>query len=262
MNFTTAGATLTAAQTVTVTDHTLTLGGGVNGAYPLTKAGNGTLVLGGAGTGTVSPPSPAGLLKCSGNPWILPSPQLAPGRSGSGLFCHEMAVQYMQTIKIHRFPSIRAALVLMTLAPLAPLAQAQHHSLNVPSGSDCTIREYRKQTLTPNIYDALYMSWSVTGPKSNITSGWYGGAIHNPTHSRVFYSFWPSATSYPAGAVQKFIFAGEANSNAEWHVSIGEGTIGGVSAEYPIFQTNQWYRFATRYWQPADATAHVGFQGN
>lgn len=164
----------------------------------------------------------------------------------------------MQTIFTHWLASLRAALVLVALAPLS---RAQHHSLNVPSGSDCTIREYRKQTLTPNIYDALYMSWNVTGAEGNITSGWYGGAIHYQDHSRVFYSFWPSKTGYPAGTLQKFVFAGEANSDAEWHVSIGEGTIGGVSAAYPVFQTNQWYRFATRYWQPADGTVHVGFQG-
>ena len=140
------------------------------------------------------------------------------------------------------------------------LANGQHHYLNVPSGADCVVQEYRKQTLTPGIYDALWMSWSVPSTEGDPSSGWYGGPVHDISNNRtlVQYSFWPSSISYPTGAVQRFVFAG---TNMTWHVSIGEGTVGGISGYWPLFQTAQWYKFAVRYWQPADGTPHVGYQG-
>ena len=147
------------------------------------------------------------------------------------------------------------------LALLVPtLANAQHHYINVASGSDCVIQEYRKPVLTPGIYDALYMSWNVPSTEGNPSSGWYGGPVHDLGNNRtlVQYSFWPSSIAYPAGAVQRFVFAG---TNMSWHVSIGEGTVGGISGYWPLFQTNQWYRFVVRYWQPSDGTPHVGYQG-
>lgn len=147
------------------------------------------------------------------------------------------------------------------LALLVPgLGNAQHHFINVPSGADCVSQEYRKPVLTPGIYDALWMSWNVPSTEGNPSSGWYGGPVHDVGNNRtlVQYSFWPSSLAFPSGAVQRFVFAG---TNMSWHVSIGEGTVGGISGYWPLFQTNQWYRFVVRYWQPADGTPHVGYQG-
>ena len=121
-----------------------------------------------------------------------------------------------------------AALVIC--APLAPLARAQYHSFNVPTNSDCILQEYRSPSLTDGIYDAIhenYLSSSDGG-----SAYFYGGMIHYPSdgETAVFYSFWPpTAATYPVGNVQKFIYAGK---NMSWHVSIGEGTIGGITGRW------------------------------
>ena len=162
----------------------------------------------------------------------------------------------MQTVNLKSWAvkSILAAL----MGLIGGAAHAQHHGFNVASGSDCVMRDYRPMLLTPDIYDALYMNWvtSSDGP----TPAWYGGAVHDLNNNRtlVQYSFWPPSSWFAPNVVQKFTYAG---TNMTWWPSTSEGCIGSIKGYWPLFQTNQWYRFVVCYWQPADGTPHLGFQG-
>jgi len=45
------------------------------------------------------------------------------------------------------------------------------------------------------------------------------------------------------------------------YAQIGEGSSCAIKGYWPQFTTNLWSRFVVRYWQPADGTPHVGYQG-
>ncbi|MCX6906330.1 MAG: autotransporter-associated beta strand repeat-containing protein, partial [Verrucomicrobia bacterium] len=130
--------------------------------------------------------------------------------------------------------------------------------MNIASGSDCVIREYRPWSLTPGIYDALYMDGVTSSDGAGAT--FYGGAVHDPGNNRtlVQYSFWGPSAWFAPNMLQKFTYAG---TNMGWWSSTSEGCIGSIKGYWPLFQSNQWYRFVLCYWQPADGTPHVGCQG-
>jgi autotransporter-associated beta strand protein len=146
---------------------------------------------------------------------------------------------------------------------LAPLAsRAQYHFFNVAGGSDCILQAYRSPDLPPGIYDAIH--------EENVTSAdrgsgyFYGGFTHQNNvngsmMALVQYVCWPAGGSYPVAYAQQIpVFAG---TNMVGYPQIGEGSSCAIKGYWPEFTTNLWTQEAVRYWQPANGTPHLGYQG-
>jgi autotransporter-associated beta strand protein len=137
-------------------------------------------------------------------------------------------------------------------------AHAQYHSYNVPSAADCILQDYRSPNVPPGIYDAIHEE-NVSSSDSG--SGYfYGGMVHDPSNRRtlVQYVCWPASGGFAPYSQQIPIFAG---TNMVGFAQIGEGSSCAIKGYWPLFTTNLWSRFAVRYWQPADGTPHLGYQG-
>lgn len=142
----------------------------------------------------------------------------------------------------------------------APAAFAQYHAFTgVPTNSDCIMQDYRSPNIPGGIYDAIH--------EENVSSSdggsgyFYGGYTHQNqggTKTLVQYVCWPASGGTPSYAQQIPIFAG---TNMVGNIQIGEGSSCSIKGYWPQFSSSQWYRSVVRYWQPADGTAHVGFQG-
>ena len=141
------------------------------------------------------------------------------------------------------------------LSPLA--AQAQYHAYNVSSGSDCIMQDYRSPNVPPGIYDAIHEE---TVTSSDGGSGYfYGGFTHqNANGTLVQYVCWPASGGFAPYSQQIPTFAG---SNMVGYAQIGEGSSCAIKGYWQQFSSNLWSRFAVRYWQPADGTPHLGYQG-
>ena len=146
---------------------------------------------------------------------------------------------------------------------LAPLAsRAQYHFYNAASGSDCIIQAYRSPDIPPGIYDAIH--------EENVTSAdggagyFYGGFTHQNNvngnmMALVQYVCWPASGSYPVAYAQQIpVFAG---TNMVGYPQIGEGSSCAIKGYWPEFTTNLWTQEVVRYWQPANGTPHLGYQG-
>ena len=147
--------------------------------------------------------------------------------------------------------------VLALLLPAGP-ARAAYHYFNVTSGSSCILQDYRSVNLPPGIYDAEH--------EDNVTSSdggsgyFYGGFVHHASdnYTLVQYVCWPAGGWSAPYCQQIPIFAG---TNMTGYPQIGEGSSCAIKGSWPLFTTNLWTREATRYWQPANGTAHLGYQG-
>ncbi len=157
-------------------------------------------------------------------------------------------------------PAALPLLVLLGLALLAPSAGlAQYHYYNVASGADCIQQDYRSPNVPGGIYDAIH--------EENVTSSdggsgyFYGGMTHQNnggTSTLVQYVCWPASGGFAPYSQQIPTFAG---TNMVGYAQIGEGSSCAIKGYWPQFTTNLWSRFVVRYWQPADGTAHLGYQG-
>ncbi|BCU79798.1 hypothetical protein llg_45130 [Luteolibacter sp. LG18] len=137
---------------------------------------------------------------------------------------------------------------------------AQYHNFTgVPSNSDCIMQDYRSPNVPGGIYDAIH--------EENVSSSdggsgyFYGGYTHQNqggTKTLVQYVCWPASGGTPSYAQQIPVFAG---ANMVGNIQIGEGSSCSIKGYWPQFSSSQWYRSVVRYWQPADGTAHVGYQG-
>jgi len=136
---------------------------------------------------------------------------------------------------------------------------AQYHSYNVPAGADGIVQEYRSPDVPPGIYDAIH--------EENVSSSdggsgyFYGGFTHQNNgglNTLVQYVCWPASGGFAPYSQQIPIFAG---TNMVGYPQIGEGSSCAIKGYWPQFTTNLWTREAVRYWQPADGTPHMGYQG-
>jgi len=145
---------------------------------------------------------------------------------------------------------------LNALAPATSLAQ--YHSYNISSSSDCILQDYRSPNLPPGIYDAIHEGY--VSSSDNGSAYFYGGMVHDQNNNRtlVQYSMWPASGAFAPYVVQIPTFAG---TNMTWWSSPGEGSSCSIKGYWPLFNTNLWSRFAIRYWQPANGTPHIGYQG-
>jgi autotransporter-associated beta strand protein len=155
-----------------------------------------------------------------------------------------------------------AALSLSFLVGLTLMApstgRAQYHNYNVASGSDCIVQTYRSPNLPSGIYDAIHEEYVSS---SDGGSGYfYGGMVQDPGNSRtlVQYVCWPASGGFAPYSQQIPTFAG---TNMVGYAQIGEGSSCAIKGYWPLFTSNLWSRFAVRYWQPADGTPHLGYQG-
>ncbi|MCX6928900.1 MAG: PA14 domain-containing protein, partial [Verrucomicrobia bacterium] len=146
------------------------------------------------------------------------------------------------------------------MALLAPsTGLAQYHFYNVASGSDCIVQTYRSPNLPSGIYDAIH--------EENVTSSdggagyFYGGMVQragNGQQTLVQYVCWPASGGFAPYSQQIPTFAG---TNMVGYAQIGEGSSCAIKGYWPLFTSNLWSRFVVRYWQPADGTPHLGYQG-
>lgn len=154
---------------------------------------------------------------------------------------------------------LRAALPLifaLTLLGAGP-GRAQYHHYNVPNGADCTLQDYRSPNVPPGIYDAIYEEYHSSSDGGS--SYFYGGFTHqNSGRTLVQYVCWPASGGFAPYSQQIPVFAG---SNMVGYTQIGEGSSCAIKGYWPQFNSNLWYRFAVRYWLPADGTPHLGYQG-
>ena len=165
---------------------------------------------------------------------------------------------------IPRFGFVLAALLaLIYCACFTPLpARAQYHYYNVSSGADCIMQDYRSPNVPPGIYDAIHEE-DVTSSDGG-TGYFYGGFTHQNNvngspMALVQYVCWPAGSAFPYSWSQQIpYFAG---TNMVGYTQIGEGSSCAIKGYWPEFTTNLWTREVVRYWQPADGTAHVGYQG-
>ena len=150
--------------------------------------------------------------------------------------------------------------LLIGLALLAPATGlAQYHYYNVPSGSDCIVQTYRSPNLPSGIYDAIHEEYVSS---SDGGSGYfYGGMVQRPgatTGPWCSMSAGRPAAGFAPYSQQIPTFAG---TNMVGYAQIGEGSSCAIKGYWPLFTSNLWSRFAVRYWQPADGTPHLGYQG-
>ncbi|BCU76388.1 hypothetical protein llg_11030 [Luteolibacter sp. LG18] len=141
----------------------------------------------------------------------------------------------------------------------ASFANAQYNDFNIPNNADCIMQDYRSPNVPPGVYDAIHTN---NVSSSDGGSGYfYGGYVHQGqggTKTLVQYVCWPSSGGTPSYAQQIPVFAG---TNMATNVAIGEGSSCSIKGYWPQFSSSQWYRSVVRFWQPADGTAHVGYQG-
>jgi len=139
----------------------------------------------------------------------------------------------------------------------ASTVQAQYHYFNVPAAADCILQDYRSPNVPPGIYDAIHEEYVSS---SDGGSGYfYGGMTHqNAGRTLVQYVCWPASGGFAPYSQQIPTFAG---TNMVGYAQIGEGSSCAIKGYWPQFTTNLWSRFVVRYWQPADGTPHVGYQG-
>jgi autotransporter-associated beta strand protein len=156
----------------------------------------------------------------------------------------------------------RLALCLLALGCLPPIqTRAQYHFFNVPSASDCILQDYRSPNVPPGIYDAIHEE---TVTSSDGGSGYfYGGFTHQNSVSGsamtlVQYVCWPASGGFAPYSQQIPFFAG---TNMVGFAQIGEGSSCAIKGYWPQFSSSLWYRTAVRFWQPADGTPHLGYQG-
>ena len=154
---------------------------------------------------------------------------------------------------------IRVFLKLAALWVVPGLAQAQYHYYNVPSNSDCIMQDYRSVNVPGGIYDAVHQEYVSS---SDGGSGYfYGGYTHQNNggaNTLVQYVCWPASGGFAPYSQQIPTFAG---TNMVGYAQIGEGSSCAIKGYWPQFNSNLWTREVVRYWQPADGTAHVGYQG-
>lgn len=143
---------------------------------------------------------------------------------------------------------------------VAPLSvRAQYHYFTVSNGADCIVQEYRSVNVPPGIYDAIHEEYHSS---SDGGSGYlYGGFTHqnqSGASTLVQYVCWPASGGYAPYSQQIPIFAG---TNMVGYAQIGEGSSCAIKGYWPQFSSNLWYRETVRYWQPADGTPHLGYEG-
>lgn len=157
--------------------------------------------------------------------------------------------------------SFRTVLMLLIATGLGLLsAHGQYNYFNVAGGSDCIRQDYRSANTPPGVYDAVH--------QDNVSSSdggggyFYGGFVHQDqggASTLVQYVCWPASGGFPYSYSQQIpSFAG---TNMVGYPQIGEGSSCSIKGYWPQFTTNLWTREAIRYWQPADGTPHVGYQG-
>ena len=149
--------------------------------------------------------------------------------------------------------------ILVALGLHSATLRAEYHNFNTASGSDGIVQDVRWPYWAESTYNAIY-SQTLSGSDGG-SCYFYGGMPSdpggNPTCS-IIWSFWPpSGTSVPGAAVTAWWSA--SNMYAPPHV--GEGASGKVSGDWPLIQSNRWYREVLRVWQPAAGTPHLGFAG-
>jgi autotransporter-associated beta strand protein len=156
----------------------------------------------------------------------------------------------------------RTIICLLVTGLMGGSARAQYHAYNVPSGSDCIVQDYRTVNAPGGIYDADHSNVDGIGSSDGGAGSYYGGFTHQNqggTSTLLQYVCWPASGSYPVSYAQQIpSFAG---TNMVGYAQIGEGSSCAIKGYWPQFNTNLWYREAERVWQPADGTAHVGYQG-
>jgi autotransporter-associated beta strand protein len=153
----------------------------------------------------------------------------------------------------------RAFLKLAAVWFFPGLALAQYNYFNVPSNSDCIMQDYRSPNVPGGIYDAMHQDY--VSSSDGGTGYFYGGYTHQNnggTNTLVQYVCWPASGGFAPYSQQIPTFAG---TNMVGYAQIGEGSSCAIKGYWPQFSSNLWTREVVRYWQPADGTPHVGYQG-
>jgi hypothetical protein len=188
--------------------------------------------------------------------WGMSLKRRAPTRRFAGSMNHWLDTHGSERSHPLAARSLAFAVGLALMAPST--GRAQYHYYNVASGSDCIVQTYRSPNLPTGIYDAIH--------EENVNSSdggsgyFYGGMVQDPGNSRTLlqYVCWPASGGFAPYSQQIPTFAG---TNMVGYAQIGEGSSCAIKGYWPLFTSNLWSRFAVRYWQPADGTQHLGYQG-
>lgn len=140
-------------------------------------------------------------------------------------------------------------------------AENSYFEFLMPSGGSAIMQEYRSPNVPASVYDALY--------NNNVTSSdggggfYYGGVVHgrniaSQLSTLVQFVCWPAMNAIVPNAQQIPVFAGK---NMVGFTQISEGSSCAIKGYWPQFNPQLWYRFAVRFWQPADGTPGIGYQG-
>jgi len=136
---------------------------------------------------------------------------------------------------------------------------AEYHDFNVSAPADGIVQDVRWPYWAESTYNAIYYQ-TIAGTDGG-SAFFYGGMPSDPGGNppcSIIWSFWPpSGTAVPGAAVTAYWTT--TNMYAPPH--IGEGASGKVQGNWPLIQSNRWYREVLRVWQPADGTPHLGYAG-
>lgn len=150
--------------------------------------------------------------------------------------------------------------ILLALATFAPVAvMAEYHNFNTAAAADGIVQDVRWPYWAESTYNAIY-SQTLSGSDGG-SCYFYGGMPSSPSGNppcSIIWSFWPPSGTSVAGAAVTAHWSAP-NMYAPPHV--GEGASGKVSGDWPLIQSNRWYREVFRVWTPADGTAHLGYTG-
>ena len=164
-------------------------------------------------------------------------------------------------MKTHNTLSSAVVGTVSLLLALSPQAKAEnsYNSYNISANSDCTIQDYRSPNVPGSIYDA--MRNDTVSSSDGGTGFFYGGYVHGGnggTTTGVQYVCWPANGGFAPYSQQIPTFAGK---NMTGYTQNLEGSSCAITGSWPQFNPNLWTREVMRFWQPADGTPHVGYQG-
>ncbi len=170
-----------------------------------------------------------------------------------------MSSYHFSRRSFHRTVHIFQLLILF-LVGAAGDGCAEYFSFNTADGADGTVLEVRWPYWAEHTYNAVFSQRMKSS--DNASCYFYGGiTFADPTYPAsgspvyILWSFWPPSGSAAGRSVKPVYTAPEMWSPPH----VGEGASGKTEGAWPLFQTNRWYRFAFRVWQPTDGTPHLAY---